>query len=328
VVKAARPLLPVLLLAACATGFAQQSVDPDFDATVKTKTYGAKDRPRIVIDEAHNNQLTAEDLYKPLATLLTNDGYEVDAGKEKFQPQTLRAMRVLIIANARGEGATDDSSPPAFTDAECDIVREWVSGGGSLLLIADHVPFANAAVELSKRFGVSMGKGIAFDLASYESTPTFVAFSADQSQLGDHPILKGLRSGERIKRVVAFAGQSLSVPGGATALLKFGPTSLEAENQRELESALADARAKGASTPAARIRHATPAAGRAQAVALTVGTGRVVVVGEAGMFSALLLKQPSGADLKLGMNLPGNDDKQFALNVLHWLSQAKLSSAK
>jgi hypothetical protein len=110
--------------------------------------------------------------------------------------------------------------------------------------------------------------------------------------------------------------------------MKFGPTSLEAENQRELELALADAGAKGSSAATATIRHATPAAGRAQAVALTIGTGRIVVVGEAGMFSAITLKQPSGADLKVGMNLPGNDDKQFALNVLHWLSQAKLSSAK
>lgn len=313
-------------MALCPSAFAQAvEPDPDFDAALKVKTYGAKEHPRIVIDEAHNNLHTAEGLYKPLATLLTNDGYEVEAGKEKFQPQTLRSMRVLIIANARGEGATEESSPSAFTDAECDIVREWVSGGGSLLLIADHVPFGSAANDLSKRFGVSMGKGIAFDLASYESTPTFVAFSADKGQLGEHPIIRGLHPGERIKRVVAFGGQSLSVPGGATALLKFGPTSLESENQRELQLALEDARVRGPSAPAAMIRHATPAAGRAQAVALTVGTGRVVIVGEAGMFSAQIAKgeQPSGADLKFGMNTPGNDDKQLALNVLHWLSGAK-----
>jgi len=314
-----------LLLAACSSAFAQAIADPDFDATVKVKTYGAKEHPHIVIDEAHDNLHTADGLYKPLATLLTNDGYEVEAGKEKFQPQTLREMRVLIIANARGEGATEDASPPAFTDAECDIVREWVSGGGALLLIADHVPFGSAANELSKRFGVSMGRGMAFDVASFESTPTFVSFSADKGQLGDHPIIKGLHPGERIKRVVAFGGQSLSVPGGATALLKFGPTALEAENPRELQLALNDAHARGPSSPAALIRHATPAAGRAQAVALTVGTGRVVVVGEAGMFSAQIAKarQPSGADLKFGMNTAGNDDKQFALNVLHWLSAAK-----
>jgi hypothetical protein len=315
----------VTLLGASAIAFAQVEADASFDASVKTKTYGAKEHPLVVIDEAHNNLHTAEGLYKPLATLLTNDGYVVEGNKEKFQPQTLRSMRVLIIANARGEGTAEDASASAFTDAECDILRDWVSGGGSLLLIADHAPFGIAAAELSKRFGVSMGKGMAFDLASYEANPTFVSFSADKGQLGDHPIIKGLRPGERIKRVVAFGGQSLSVPGGATALLKFGPTSLEAENERELQLALEDARAKGPSAPAAMIRHATPAAGRAQAVALVVGTGRVVVAGEAGMFSAQIAKgqQPSGADLPFGMNTRGNDDKQFVLNVLHWLSSAK-----
>ncbi|HVY83032.1 MAG TPA: hypothetical protein VG994_18755 [Steroidobacteraceae bacterium] len=323
-----RPLrLPVLamLVLACSSAFAQVSADPDFDATVKVKTYGAKEHPLVVIDEAHNNLHTADGLYKPLATLLTNDGYTVEAGKEKFQPQTLRAMRVLIVANARPESTAEGAAISAFTDAECDIVRDWVIDGGSLLLIADHAPFGTAANELAKRFGVSMGKGIAFDLVSYESLPTFVAFSADHGQLGDHPILKGLHPGERIKRVVAFGGQSLSVPGGATALLKFGPTSLESENQSELQLALEDARARGPSAPAALVRHATPAAGRAQAVALVVGTGRVVVAGEAGMFSAQIAKgqQPSGADLKFGMNTAGNDDKQFALNVLHWLSRAK-----
>jgi hypothetical protein len=325
VTTAVRLSMFATLLAACASAFAQVSVDPDFDATVKVKTYGAKEHPLVVIDEAHNNLHTADGLYKPLATLLTNDGYTVEAGKEKFQPQTLRAMRVLIVANARGEGTGEDSSQSAFTDAECDIVREWVSDGGRLLLIADHVPFGNAANELSKRFGVSMGKGVAFDLASFESTPTFVSFAADKGQLGDHPIMRGLHPGERIKRVVAFGGQSLSVPGGATPLLKFGPTSLESENQSELQLALDDARTRGPSAPAAMIRHATPAAGRAQAVALTVGTGRVVVAGEAGMFSAQVVKGqlPSGTDLKFGMNTPGNDDKQFVLNVLHWLSGAK-----
>jgi hypothetical protein len=309
------------------SSFAQQVPDPDFDATVKVKAYGAKEHPRIAIDEAHNNFHTAEDRYKPLATLLTNDGYEVEPNKEKFQPQTLRSFSVLIIANARGEGATDDASPPAFTDAECDIVRDWVSGGGSLLLIADHLPFGNAAAELSKRFGVSMGKGIAFDLVNFERTPTIVSFSAEKSQLGDHPIIKGRNPGERIKRVVAFEGQSLSA-GGATALLKFGPTSLESENQGQLQLALDEAKAKGADAVAARIRHATPATGRAQAVALRFGNGRVVVLGEAGMLSAQILQgqQPSGgasgADFKFGMNTPGNDDKQFALNVLHWLSGA------
>jgi hypothetical protein len=53
------------------------------------------------------------------------------------------------------------------------------------------------------------------------------------------------------------------------------------------------------------------------------GKGRVVVLGEAGMFSAQAVVFPPGQEgqnFKFGMNVPGTDDKQFALNVLHWLS--------
>jgi hypothetical protein len=64
---------------------------------------------------------------------------------------------------------------------------------------------------------------------------------------------------------------------------------------------------------------ATAVTGRAQGVAVEIGKGRVVVLGEAAMLSA----QVTGADGRgrMGMNVPGNQDKQFALNVLHWLTR-------
>jgi hypothetical protein len=35
----------------------------------------------------------------------------------------------------------------------------------------------------------------------------------------------------------------------------------------------------------------------------------------------MLTAQISGADKQLvGMNVPGTDDRQYALNVMHWLS--------
>jgi len=50
---------------------------------------------------------------------------------------------------------------------------------------------------------------------------------------------------------------------------------------------------------------------------LKFGKGRVVVQGEAAMLSA----QISGADKHtIGMNVPGNDNKQYTLNLMHWLS--------
>jgi len=59
------------------------------------------------------------------------------------------------------------------------------------------------------------------------------------------------------------------------------------------------------------------AKGRAQGLAFTFGKGRVVVMGEAGMLSAQL----AGPDKKpFGMNRPGIDNRQLALNIMRWLS--------
>ena len=59
------------------------------------------------------------------------------------------------------------------------------------------------------------------------------------------------------------------------------------------------------------------AAGRAQALAFKVGKGRVVVHGEAAMLSAQITGQDK---FKMGMNVEGYDNKQYALNLMHWLS--------
>ena len=63
------------------------------------------------------------------------------------------------------------------------------------------------------------------------------------------------------------------------------------------------------------------------AVAFPVGRGRVVVNGEVGMLTAQVFKEKdkNGTERiagKMGMNVPGNDDRQYVLNVLHWLSGA------
>jgi hypothetical protein len=70
-------------------------------------------------------------------------------------------------------------------------------------------------------------------------------------------------------------------------------------------------------SPTGQAENAVSASGRAQAVALKFGKGRVVVQGEAAMLTA----QISGPQhRRMGMNVPGNDNKQYLLNVIHWLS--------
>jgi hypothetical protein len=44
----------------------------------------------------------------------------------------LKGFDILVISNALGAAQMNmpEAANPAFTDAECDAVRDWVKGGG------------------------------------------------------------------------------------------------------------------------------------------------------------------------------------------------------
>jgi hypothetical protein len=229
---------------------------------------------------------------------------------------------VLIVANARNLKAilAGDIDKPAFTDHECDVLADWVRAGGSLLLIADHAPFGNAADGLARRFGVTMGKGWVFDRVSSGGITTQLDFSRQNGLLGKHSIISGRNDSERVNTVLAFTGESLTAPPDATILMKLGPTARNAATPADMD----------AENAAVQMPHPEPpygsrsssAAGRAQGLAMHFGKGRLVVLGEAALLSAQIIRytDPEPHDMKIGMNTSGNDDRQFALNVLHWLS--------
>src|SRR6266699_143278 len=138
---------------------AQQVADPNFDAKVAHPAY-TKSGPKVLFDEAHNNFHTSTGRYKPFADLITNDGYQITPNKEKFSAATLKGFDILVISNALGAERMNmpEASNPAFTAEECDAVRDWVKGGGNLLLIADHAPMGSANQILAERLGVNMSK--------------------------------------------------------------------------------------------------------------------------------------------------------------------------
>jgi len=264
--------------------------------------------PLLVIDEAHNNFHTSTGRYAPFATLMRNDGFRVAPSAVTLTAAAFEGVDVLVISNpaAPGIGAGGATSAAAFTAAECDAIRDWVRAGGSLLLIADHAPFGSAAAVLAGRFGVNFGMGFVQDTAHHLAGRGTTMLVFDNERLGAHAIMNGRDSSERVRRVVSFTGQSMSVPTGAAALLRLSPTASESPTREDL------AAGRGVS-----------AAGRAQGLAMHSGRGRVVILGEAAMMSAQLaagaVDQP-GAPFTMGMNFPGSDDKQFALNIVRWLS--------
>lgn len=275
----------------------QQQADLTFDASVKNPAYTTT-HPKVLFDEAHFNFHTTTGRYKPFADLIGNDGYSVTPNKVKFTKESLSGYEVLVIANAgAAQAASADRTRPAFTDEECDAVREWVRAGGALLLIADHSPAGPAAAILAARFDVDMSKGYTGDPVNYEHKAidsSWIQYSRALKNLGDHPITRGRNASERINRVLSFTGQSLKGPKGSTALLRLSNQAFDVDD------------------PDPQKAKVVSAAGRSQALAMPFGKGRVVVFGEAAMLTA--------QNTNFGMNYPGTDDRQLVLNVMHWLT--------
>ena len=292
-----------LLVVALSLAFAaraQQVADPNFDAKVARPAYD-RDGPRVLFDEAHNNFHTATGRYKPFADLIAADGYRVTPNKQKLTRDVLKGYDILVTANALGAPAmnTPEASNPAFTEEECDAVRDWVRQGGSLLLIADHAPIGAANAALGRRFGVEMSNAYTLDPANTipeDNNPGFIVYTRERG-LAAHAITDGRNAEERVGRVIAFTGQSLKGGQDAFAFMRLADTALDA-------------------VPNSGQR--TSAAGRAQGLAINFGKGRVVVMAEAAMLSAQL-----GGPNKMpfGMNRPGTDNRRLALNILHWLSR-------
>jgi hypothetical protein len=293
--NAAVGIVAAITLAWPSSPAAQQVADPNFDAKVATPAF-TRVRPKILFDEAHHNFHTTTGRYKPFAELARNDGFDVTPNLERFSRALLQTFEVLVIANALG-GDGGEASRPAFTEAECDAVSEWVKAGGRLLLVADHAPFGDAAQILAKRFGVDMSRGYTFEGPTPTGQSTTLSFTRENGRLGDHFIVNGRSQTERVNRVRTFTGQSLKGPEGSVAFLQLGDD------------------AKDVSTP--DDKNATSAAGRAQGLAFVFGRGRVVVMGEAAALSA----QITGPERRpMGMNAPGNDNRQLALNIMRWLA--------
>lgn len=261
----------------------QQVADTGFRPPIEKPAYPPNAGPVVLIDEAHSNFHTATGRYLPFAELLRRDGYIVKPSAARFTGELLRSARVMVVANARVETA------PAFTADEVEAVRDWVAGGGSLLLIADHPPFTAAGQQLAKAFGVRFRNAAAVNPKERSGR---LVFRRSDGTLMDHSITRGL------EEVATFTGCSFELEAAGEPLLVFGPEVYAYAQQND--------------------PNPIPLKGHLQGAVLTFGKGRVAVFGEAAMFSAQL----SGPDRHpMGMNAPiAKQNSNFLLNVLHWLT--------
>ncbi|MFN7932549.1 MAG: hypothetical protein U0R19_04430 [Bryobacteraceae bacterium] len=215
-------LLFALGLAMAALGFAlvlvpTHDTDTYFQARIPKPTFKGRQRPVVLIDEAHANRFTIDGPLQPLARLLRDDGYFVGPNLRLITRDSLRGIAALIIANPDAWLTTS-----AFSQSEIAALNTWLHNGGSLLLAIDPGPSQKAAAALTSAFQVTFGPG--------HPTTEPQLLRRDAGQILPHPITDGGIRVEQVEQAMLFGWQSLTGPGRVFLQLPTGqPLALAAE---------------------------------------------------------------------------------------------------
>jgi len=296
-------------------------IESDWDPEVEAPEFQEGRGPKVMVDEAHGNYHTIDGRYASFAKILRRDGYQVVSGNQRVSADVLDEADIFVTVNAMGAGSQLSNESfvwslppePAFKKGEVAALASWVSDGGSLLLISDHAPFPGPMESLAAAFDIVFINGYAVDPATRQG---IVTYTSNSGGLGVHPILMGRRPAERVTSVKSFLGQAFRVVRSDVKPVLRVPDHWQVTLPRNENDS-------GADVPRISAR------GLLQGAVFKYGRGRVAVFGEAAMFSTQSVRLPDGSVLRIGMNDPEADQNaQFLLNVLHWLSIDELRRPK
>jgi hypothetical protein len=276
---------------------------PDkFYSPIFQPKYEQGNGPEIFIDEAHNNYHTSSGLYTTFANILRKDGYVVKPFAKTITNESLHQVKILVISNALNKKNSDNWEQPvysAFEEQEIQNIKDWVQNGGSLFLIADHPPFSSASKNLAATFGFIFTDGTARQRVRGKSD----LFSRKNKMLLGNEITNGTNASEYVDSIITFTGQAFKIPDSAKAILNFNEE--YAEYSPKIHNDYSNCIPVDIN-------------GFSQGAYMKCGKGRIVVFGEAAMFSGQL-----GAGLswiKVGMNSSeAKNNYKLLLNIVHWL---------
>jgi len=293
-------ILFILIVPNCS--FSQQVSDTLYNPKINHPMYAYGEGPTVFIDEGHHNFHTKTGRYRAFSNLLERDGYQLKAYKGKFTTNALSEGKILVISNALNEINVSDwalPNPSAFSKTEIEVLKNWVYSGGSLFLIADHMPMSGAAADLAMVFGFEFTNGFVFD--TINRGPDY--FNLKEATLHESIITKGRDSTERVEQIATFTGQAFKIPNDANSILTF--------NKNYVNMLPETAWVFNETTTKYNVE------GWSQGAYKKYGKGRIVVFGEAAMFSAQLAGENKA---KMGMNNEvAPENYQLLLNIIHWL---------
>ncbi|WP_185094434.1 hypothetical protein [Marivirga tractuosa] len=295
----------IILLLSSYQLFPQQVADLDFPIHIENPKYTGVETAIIGIDASHNNLHTLKTNFAPFAKLVKADGYQF-ISINKITEQILDSLNILVIANALDSSNVRNWRRPianAFSENEIEIIEKWVKEGGSLLVIADHMPFAGATNDLAKKFGFVYEDG--FVLKRGESSWPPDTYSKQEGNLFDTPLTQGIDS------LAAFTGSALRPPKDATIIARFPETHtlLVSEVAWQFDESTVE----------------KPTEDFVMGAIMNYGSGKVAFFTEAAMFTAQIVQD----QYKVGFNSPlAPQNMQFVLNTIHWLDNGRLADRK
>ncbi len=295
-----KPLCIVLFNLFSLLAAAQQVSDTAFNYPNPTPRRPQGAGSVVMVDAAHGNFHTLEGRYAPFGKVLAGDGFRLVSNTARLDEAVLKTCRILVVSNALDTsnlgGRWQVPNPSAFSDSEIKAIHQWVKKGGRLLLIADHMPFAGAAQALAATFGFEYLNCFAMDNRSR----ALERFYKSNQTLADDPMTAG------IDTIVTFTGSAFRMPKGAKPILKLSNyTLLSPRVAWQFEE----------DTPAQSSE------GYYQGAYMPYGKGKLVMMGEAAMFTAQL-SGPNRAPT--GLNVPAaRQNGQLLLNLIRWLDEGR-----
>ncbi len=300
-----KQILLLIALIVPLSGLAQQQPDTTFAVNIDKPRYESGEGPVVCFDSAHNNFHTLNGGFAPTGYILRKDGYQtIDYPEPAEKISELEGCSIFLTVNPLHEsnlGNWQLPNPPVYSEKEVETIKNWVAEGGSLFMIADHMPFPGAASNLAGAFGFEFSNGFA-RLNKEGNTPDI--FSLENGRLKQSAVTEGISS------VTSFTGSAFTYPTEAKPVMLFeeGDISLEPEIAWQFSD----------------TTKTIDLGGHAQGAIMEYGKGRLAVFGEAAMFTAQKITNQQG-EFKFGLNnrevAPQN--VQFLLNIIHWLDEGR-----
>jgi len=233
----------------------------------------------VVFDASHNTIYRITSGFSLFAEDLVDNGFAVSS-MDNFDADILQAAEVLVIS-------IGDYHYDSYTSQEVDAIEAFVSSGGGLFILSDFVQHGNVTDPVNERFGFVRNKtSILYDSDDFNAASSGYAVIYDGSEnIMEHPIT------ENVSILETWSGTGLdSYPSNGVPLI------------------VTDS--DGTSTYDSWI----PADGVVFAAAATYDQGRVVFIGDTGLFTDADI-DIDGTDAYFD-----TDSEYFARNTIRWLS--------